>query len=309
MDERVKRQDLLTGQNIALPEGYVGHRIFPPLDRYTKTGSFYYIAKGAATNVVNGRTAGAVVTPTNNKGTPQAFVCVERSDRQLVDDSEVNMYGGWDKYQMHLAANAYVNVADITEAAIAAALFAVTAFAASGTTLYERIQQALIPLRGKRGKVALIASQTMLLAMRQDTSITAHLSATGMVPADVDPRFVSNKVLAACLNVSEVIEGLDAMADESTPIFPASKLAVMVLPDPAFEPHQQIQAGRTIRYLPDQAPGAILYQAWEGYDSSRKGKFVDVESFATPYVLNTDRIKILDEAGGPSSGSGSGSGA
>lgn len=301
MDERVKRQDLLTAANIAKPEGYIGHQVAPALIQYQKTGVIYYVTAGSNANVVNGRTPGATVTPTSNTGTPLSFSCAERSDRQLVDDSEINQYGGWDKYQLNLAATAYVNVADLVEAAIASALFAEAAAELTETGTLLKILEAVDALKGKRGKLALVGSQSALRALRVDSTITDALKNTGMVPGDVDPRFVSNAVLAAACNVSVVLEGLDVL-------WPADGLAAIVLADPAFEPKQLKQSFRTVRYQPDQGPDAGLYLCYEGYDPSRKGKFVDVEAFATPYVLNSDLIKII--AGSTaSSGSSSSSGA
>lgn len=293
MDQRVKRQDLLTA-NIAKPTGYIGDQVCPPLPVYAKTGSFYYITPGSNANVVNGRSAGAAVTPTNNTGTPQVYACIERSDRQLVDDSEIQQYGGWDMYQLSLAATGFVNVAEIMEAAIADALFAGENAVLTETTLLPKIWEAGDALKGKRGTLALVASQTMLRVLRQDDGITDALKRTGIVAAGTDPRFASNIALAAACNVSVVLEGLDTL-------WPADAIAVMVLADAALEPKQIVQSFRCVKYLPDATPGAGLYQCWEGYDATRKGRFIDVEAFTAPYVLNDSLIKIID---GGSSGSG-----
>lgn len=295
MEKRIPRQDLLTS-NVAKPEGYIGDLVAPAYNVFVHAGSIWKITPGSAANVVDGRTPGAVVTPTNNTPTEVLYSCAERSDRQLVDDSRIATYGGPDMYLLNLAATAFVSVADLEEAAIANAFFALANETLAGATLFEKIQQANMLLKGLRGRRVVVGSQSKLLDLRLDSSITTALQNTGMVPADVDPRFVSNKVLAAALNVSEVLEGLDVL-------WPADALAVYIQPDRAFAPHQLIQSIRNIRYIPSSQAGASAYQCWQGYDSSRKGEFVDVEAFTSPKVLNTSLIKII--SGGAGSGSGS----
>lgn len=297
---RTPRQDLLQ-QNIALPAGYVGDIVAPELLVFQKTGTFYYQTPGSNANVVNGRSAGAVVTPSSNTGSPQVFACVERSDRQLVDDSEINTYGGADRYQLALAAAALTSVADLVEAAIAAALFAVSPATVSGSTDFEKILNACDNLKSKRGKLALVGSSTKLRGLRTDSDVQSALQNTGMVPASVDPRFVSNEVLAAACGVSQVVEGLDVL-------WPADGLAVMILADKAFEPKQLVQSMRAVKCVPSGNQADGLYLCWEGYDTSRKGQFIDVEAFVTPYVLNETLIQIIDGSTASSS-SGSGSGA
>lgn len=293
MEKRIARQDLLTN-NIAKPEGYIGELVSPALPVYVHAGSEYKITPGAATNVEDGRTPGAVVTPTVNNPTEVVFSCAERSDRQLVDDSRIATYGGPDMYLLNLAATAFISVADLEEAAIANALFALAAESFSGSTDFEKILEASDMLRGVRGQLALVGSSAKLRGLRLDEDVQDALKNTGLVPAGTDPRFVSNAALAACCGVSQVLQGMNVL-------WPADALAVMVLADPRWTPRQLVQSMRTIRYVPSTDPGASYYQCWQGYDPSRKGEFVDVEAFTSPKVLNASLIKIIDGSSGSSS--------
>lgn len=282
---RNKRNDLLK-QTIAMPEGYIGGIVSPAYVVFAKEGKILKIVPSSAANLVEGRTPGAVVTPTVNNAIPVLYACSETSDRQLVDDGERRQYGD-DLYKLNLAAAAFTNVADKAEQATSAALFAVAAAVLTGSSDYEKILAAVDALKGKRGKLALVGSSSKLRGLRLDDDVKDALKNTGTIPATQDPRFASNVALAACCNVSVVLEGLDVL-------WPANALAVMVLADKAFAPKQLIQSMRSVVYAPDNTNPGELIECYEGYDDTRKSEYVDVEEWVTPLVLNDSLIQIID---------------
>jgi len=283
---RTKRNDLLA-QEIVKPQGLIGGQLFPVLNKMTSSGSIFKIAAGSNANVANTRTAGAVVTPTNNTGTPVGFTLAEVSDRQAVDDSQISMYGGPDRYKLNLARTAALNVAKLSELAVKNAIYALDAMD-NDDTLFETINDAIDALKLFPGRIVLAGSSQILREIRSDTTIADQLKNTGMVPAGIDPRFVSNEVLAAALNIDMVFEGRGD-------VWSTTGLHLQILPDPTFEPHQEIQAGRTIQQVVGEDDGNDMFlQCFEGYDDSRKSEYIDVESFMQAKVLNSSLIKVID---------------
>lgn len=295
---RTKRNDLITGQT-EIPTGkYIGHIVAPALARFTKEGKFPKIASGANTNIVVDRVAGSVITPSINNAVPVVYACTQCLDRQGVDDGEKRQYGGEDRYKLQLARTAFLGVADKKELKISAAIMALTPATLAETSVLPKIWEAAEDLSDYQGELVCVMSKAQRRALRADTLIRDALKNTGMVPANVDPRFVSDQVLAAALNVSRVLVG------ESI-LWPADTLVVMVVPDGAVEPHQQIQATRTVVYVPDAATPTQLVECYEGYDDSRTLEYIDCEEWTDPIVLNADLIKVIDGSTASSGGSGS----
>lgn len=295
---RTKRNDLLTGQT-EIPQGkYIGHHVSPPLARFAKEGKFLKIVAGSNTHIVTNRSPGAVITPAINNAVPVIYACGQCLDRQGVDEGEIRQYGGADRYKLQLARTAYLGVADQAELRTAAAVMGLAPATLTESSTLEKIWEAADALSDYQGELVCIMSKAQRRALRGDTLIRDALKNTGMVPADVDPRFVSDQVLAAALNVSRVLVG-EAI------LWPADTLVVMVVPDGNVEPHQQIQAMRTVVYVPDAATPTQLVECYEGYDDSRTLEYIDCEEWADPCVLNSDLIKVIDGSTASSGGSGS----
>jgi hypothetical protein len=186
-------------------------------------------------------------------------------------------------------------VKDLAEIKVSAALFALAAETLSGSTDFEKILEASDLLKGQRGTLALVGSSAKLRGLRLDSDVQTALQNTGMVPGNVDPRFVSNEVLAAACGVSKVLEGLNVL-------WPADALAVMILADAMFAPKQLIQSMRTICYVPDAQTPDDLVECYEGYDDTRTSEYVDVEEWTDVEVLNESLIKVIDGSTESSSG-------
>jgi hypothetical protein len=286
---RTLRLDLLQQEQTA-PKKLIGTKLLPILTTMQQAGTLYYQVPGAATNLVVNRTPGSAVTATNNLPSTTTFSCLETSDRQAVDDSQLKQYGGdLPKAELALAVTGNVNVAKKIELAVYTALTAMTTVPTTAANLYKTIQLISAAIMDSFDKPVLGAGSGAIATLRADSFVRDAMKNTG-APAGTDPRFVTAEVLATAINVASVHEG---RAD----IWPSNELYLVAPVDAAFDPKAEVQAGRTIVYVPDAGTDENGMAAHSGYDDGIKSNYVDVEVFKDVKVLNATaaaKIGITD---------------
>jgi len=280
-NERELRNDLLI-QDIAKPKKLIGTKLLPILQVSNDTGTIESMVPGTGTATVN-RVPGSVVTATNNLTTPVLFSCGEVSDRQAVDDSQKKKYGGdVPKAQLALARTAAAIVARKSEEAIRDALLAVTATPTTLANLYKTLMLTRMYIMNTYDKPMLGVGGEGIELLRNDATVRDAMKNVG-VPLTVNPQFISNETLAVALGVEAVHEG-------NGNIWPSNHFFLVAPSDPAMDPKSDIQAGRTICYVPNDGTDETGMSALTGYDPGIKSNFVDVEHFLTPKVLNATAI-------------------
>ncbi len=283
---RTLRNDLLT-QEMSAPKKLIGTKLLPIMETAQPAGTLYYQVPGSDANVAVNRSAGASVTATNNTPSTTTFACLETSDRQAIDDSMLRIYGGdLAKAEFGLAKSAAVNVGKKVEASIYTALNAVTSIPTTAANLYKTILLCSAAIMDDFDKPVLGGGSGAISALRADSLVRDAMKNTG-APAGADPRFVSAETLAVALNVASVHEG---RAD----IWPSNELFLVAPVDPAFEPHTETQAGRTVAYVPGSGTDENGLAAYTGYSDETKSSYVDVEHFVVPKVLNARAIAHLE---------------
>ena len=282
---RTLRLDLLT-QEMTAPKKLIGRMLLPILETAQPAGTLYYQVPGSNANVAVNRSAGASVTATNVAPSSTTFACGETSDRQAIDDSLLRIYGGdLAKAEFGLAKTAAVNVGKKIEALIYAALAAQTEVPTTAANLYKTLLLCTAAIQDAFDKPVLGGGSGAIATLRADSMVRDAMKNTG-APAGADPRFVSAETLAVALNVAAVHEG---RAD----IWPSNELFLVAPPDPAFEPHTEIQVGRTVAYVPGSGTDENGMAAYTGYSDDTKSNYVDAEHFVVPKVLNATAIAHL----------------
>lgn len=280
--------------------GYIGSRIFPPVNTMEKTGTIYYRTLSADVAAQTGRSTGVAPTRTLLTDSSTTFTCAEVVKRYGVDRDEVKQMGGIASADKLGGTASKRSVQRAIEAAVALAILK-----NSGATTYD-IEASLIAavgvgkeaIRRYPGKTALVLSSTIFDRIMSYSEITARFnlasaSILGVQAEDIISRKPSALKLAlgGILGIDEILIGDDDQWYDQDAAM-QDRAALVKLPDPeAFSHKLDPMLGKQMLYLPD---GSQPFMVESFYDPDIKVNNYDAAAWYQLKILNTGAIYVLD---------------
>mgnify|MGYP004643682183 CR=1 FL=1 len=284
--------------------------ILPPLMKEQIAGTLYYQKVLADNDAQSGRAhAETIGTITEHivAASTKTFSCEEVRDRQKMSYTQVKGYADLLHAELAMARRAKRAWFNKIETATAKALLgAASPLDLTGSTadIPGDIENAVAELQDKApGKIALVLSSRNFTKLKANDSIKDRMKNTGVVVgAGGDPRMVTAEQLAAILGVDQLLIGPNDVwfaAMKKNPTASGGSdgfdyqgnAALVVLPDEATEPAEEIQLGRTIYYK--WSSDGDFYVCESYHEDKVDADCVDVKGLVDSQILNADLCKTV----------------
>jgi len=262
-----------------------------------KTGTAYYDDIQADTTAQTGRTI---------TDSPDSFAVasskvsfdLDQSKEFIKDaqipDSEITLLGGLDKAEAKGARKGKRAVMASLEALTAAKVLnngasPVRDILGSVIAAIQLAKQVVADYA--EGRVAVVGSQYVLDRLKRYPEVVDRMKFTGVLIGAVrDVRSISNDQLAAALDVDVVLGGRKSVWYDASAVY-QDRLAVMVLPDPQFDPDETIQFGRTLVFPVEGAGDNIEVTTFP--TDRPPANWVRARAYAEQHLFNPEACYIL----------------
>lgn len=288
----VRRPDL-EAQPFKAPE-FIGPTLMPPLMRPVKSGTIYYQDYVADGTVQTDRTLATAPSATSLTSSSTTWTMAEKIMRYKADQSEIEQLGG-------LAA-AQAKGARLGKRVVAGALETLVASATLGSGATSRnilnslinavnVAKEAILDYGADGKVALFGGRKTVDRVKRYAEIIARMQFTGVLVRDIrDVRSISDDQLAAALDVDMVLAGPTGYWGSSYD----EKLGLIVLPNPAVDPDEEVQFGRTMMMpVPAEGNPGNYFKVETFFSDDLKSEVVDTTAWINAVTFNLETLYIL----------------
>jgi hypothetical protein len=274
---------------------FIAGTIFPPLTKSVKTGTLYYQDITADQSAQTDRTLATAPTAYAIASSSTTFTCAEKIHRAKVDGSEIEQLGGLANAQAKAARRGKRSVMKAIEDLAVTATFGnasitdrdILASLDNAVKLAKEVVQDYAD-----GRLAVFGARRTIDIVKRYTEITGRMIYTGMIPAEraKDVRNITDDILAGALGVDVVLAGPSTEWLGNGSAY-AGYLGVCVLPDPATEPDEEIQFGRTCIMDVDGSGG--MFEVTSFYSDDLKSEVVDTRSWMNIVQFNLEACYIL----------------
>lgn len=292
--EVVRRPDLEAAQ-VSYPD-FIGHRVMPYYARNQISGSVYYYRWHADISAQYNRDHAALgdISQTVIAANSTTFSCVELRSRVAMGYSQRIGYGsedGADFAQGRLAKRAWMNALEIK---IATALFGSSIPKGVGANLPTTVEKGVAKLRDKGiGRIGLVLSNRNLCQLKSDPIIKERMVYTGTEFRGLEPRNIAPQQIAAILGVDDILVGRDECWYAGLDAADRNLIGLVVLPDEAAEPAEQIQFGRTVYFeWGDSEADKFVMESW--HNALNDSEVIDAKGLVDFKVLNPELATIYD---------------
>ena len=295
----IGRREDLERIEVNWPEGYIGLRLFPKLDRMKQTGTVYYAALTADAAAESTRSKGTAPTTVLLSASRTTYSCAERVKRYGVAFDEVDNIGGIAQADRLGAMASKRSVMRAFEDLVVDEVMAGSADASVSSDLITKVTAAKKAIKRYKGRTAFVTSDTTFHAAMTDTEVAARLATfTSVTPADnAQILALKRTLLAMVLEVDEVLIGDDdhwyvATAGGSNNVNIQGRGLVVQLPPVEEESHTMDPVlGKTVFYLPDGVQPFIL----ETHpNEDEKANKYDAQYYVDVMTLNASAAYLLD---------------
>jgi hypothetical protein len=281
---------------------FIAGKVLPVFTVSQPAGKLYFDDYGADTSAQVNRTSSTAITANWNDAASTNYACVCLESRQLTEFKQATMRGGKDACDARNARKGKRSIMNQIEDSVADALFGGDMTEVNAETLALPLTQAIAYCKGlvadkASGQIAIVASESLIEAMKQDYTVKDRMKYTGVVTQSAkDVRSVSLESLAAIFGVDQVLAGKNAYwatPVDGDDVSYGVKLAVMVLPDGSIDPDEDVQAGRLVVQDGFGENGDQPFKV-SSFDADQlKGHVVDVEAYAHALILNPEAVVVL----------------
>lgn len=276
---------------------YMGTTILPGWTRMVKAGTYYYADVLADADPQTDRTLASAPTATSITSSSAAWSMAELIKRYKIDQSEIEQLGGLAAAQAKGARAGKRSCMGRLETLIASAVWGSGATTANVlNSLVKAVQTAKYTVQDytNGSRVALFGSRRNIDRIKRYAEIIAKMVYTGVLVRDIrDVRSVSDEQLAACLDVDAVLAGpntewgVGGTYDEY--------LGVCALPDPATDPDEEVQLGRTfLMGVPNEAAAGNVFQVETFFSDDLISEVVDTRLWYSIEVMNVECLYLLN---------------
>lgn len=295
------RPDLQTAEFSRPP--FLTDIILPPLMREQIAGTLYYQAVASDVTAQSGRANASTIGDITEhivSAASKTFSCSEIRDRQKMSYTQVKGYADLLHAELamaRIAKRAWFSKVETTTARVLLGAASPTDLSGTSADIASSLENAVAELQDKApGKVALVLSSRNFTRLKTDSNIKDRMKNTGVVlGAGGDPRNVTAEQLAAILGVDQILIGPNdvwhtamkkANSTGQTDGFDyQGNAALVVLPDPAVDPVEEIQLGRTIYYKWSSNGDFFVCESF--HDDKCDADCVDIKGLVDSQVFNT----------------------
>lgn len=276
---------------------YIGMQLMPGLTRMVKAGTYYYQDVYSETSVQTDRTLADAPTATSLTSSSGTWSMAELIKRYKIDQSEIEQLGGLDAAQAKGARAGKRLCMGRLETLIATAIWGSGATTANIlNSLIKAVETAkwtVSDYTNGANKIALFGSRRNIDMVKRYAEVVDRMKYTGVLIRDIrDVRSISDEQLAAALDVDVVIGGPNTEWGMSGTY--DQYLGVAALPDPATDPDEEIQLGRTfLMGVPNEAAAGNVFNVETFFSDDLISEVVDTRLWYSLEVLNTECLYLL----------------
>jgi hypothetical protein len=287
---------------------FIGQQIAPPQTVMGLAGTAYYDDIVSDQTAQQNRSAGSAITSAYVSVASQAYSIAPIERRAKAEDYRVPLLGGLVRAETKLARVSIRSVYAVHEALVAAAVLAQASPGGSaniGSSLIGAIDtgKATIEDYGAMGRIALVGSRKVVQRVKRYSEVTDRMVFTGVPTSDLrDVRNISDQQLAAALGVDVVLAGKNSIWYSGAAVY-EQRLALVILPDPAMDADEEIQAFRTLSFPVDGAEGGLQVQSY--FDDDLTSYVVQARLYQQLNTYNPELVYLLkgvDESNAVTSG-------
>lgn len=282
--------------------GLLTGKIFPMIPRAKQIGTLYYQDLQSATTAEDDRTAGTAPSSNLLADAKVSFdlEADELIDRQEIPDSEIDGLGGLDAAQQVAARRGKRSVGNAIEGLTVANVLGSddVSYTDIGSSLITACNDGFDDLadRAGQGDIVLVISSKLFSLVKKYDEVVERMKMTGVLPASVrDVRGISRQQLAAALGVDDVLVGNNTQWYSEDAAY-QDRAALVKIPNPALDPIEDAQVGRTVWYSTTGVDPAEedLFEIHTWFSNSQLSEMVDVRAYAEQKQLNSELIYGLD---------------
>lgn len=272
--------------NASFPE-YVAPQVLPFLPVNQSAGRVYYMDYTADITADYNRSTGELAAITSNAiaATDYVFGTKEVRARVALGYDQIKGYSDLNAAEISMARIAKRSYFNKIESLTAAALLNDENAVDGSENIVTAIDTAVAGLRDKGlGKVAIVMSYHNFAALKNDATVKARMTNTGVIVAD-SARYVGADQMAAIFGADAVILGADAIW-YAAGLTGKDCIAVVCLPDETFLPAEQIQLGRVINFAFDGNDDKFIIERY--HDDASDAEVCDAKGLVDVAILNAE---------------------
>lgn len=278
--------------------GYLVDTIMPYLEKPQQAGTMYYQKYKADVAAQYNRTTAtlATITSTTFAANSITFACKEVLARIKMGYDQIRGYASQDHAELAMGRMAKRAFYNKIEQLTADTFLKVESPTDVSSDLIAGIETSAASLADKgKGPVALVLSFANFAAIRKNAAVNDRMKNTGVVVgAGGDPRAITAEQLAVVLGVSKVLVGTDDIWKAG--VITSQKTyeknaALVVLPDQAVDPAEEVQVGRTVYFGYDSTDRH--YTITQFWDDNAIADVVDALGQVDLKILNTELAKTI----------------
>lgn len=274
--------------------GFIADFLMPIVPVNVKAANpVYYSDILADATVQTARSLTSAPAATTYASATTSFSCAERISRIQAGESEVALLGGLEAAQAKMARRGKRGIGSFIESNCAAATFgAITPVDILGSFLAKFDVAKETVMDYASGRLALFGSTRIINRLKRYNEVVERMSFTGVPIGNLrDVRSISDDMLAAALGVDVVLAGPSAewLATSTYDGY----LGVMVLPDAAMDPDEEVQFGRRYVYIGDGLTEGNPYRVETFRSDDLRTQVCDVSVWSNAVTFNPETCYVL----------------